>query len=81
MQQAFSDGQVDVNQFVKAREYEIKALEDGLMAMKKASSTRAFQHVPRNMRRRTASHNASRVPKRLRAKARDQVYIRKLDRG
>jgi ribonuclease P/MRP protein subunit POP1 len=75
LEQAFTDGQLDVNHFVKAREYEIKALEDGLMAMKKASSTRTFQHVPRSMRRRTASHNVSRVPKRLRAKARTQVGV------
>src|ERR1700760_1980001 len=78
MQQAFSDGQVDVNQFVKAREYEIKALEDGLMAMKKISSTRVFQHVPRSMRRRTASHNVSRVPKRLRPKARIHVSLHEM---
>jgi ribonuclease P/MRP protein subunit POP1 len=78
VEQAFMDGQVDVNRFVKAREYEIKALEDGLMAMKKVSSTRVFQHVPRSMRRRTASHNVSRVPKRLRAKARVHVSLHEM---
>jgi ribonuclease P/MRP protein subunit POP1 len=73
LDQAFADGQVDVNQFVRAREYEIKALENGIRASKKELSTRAFQEVPRSLRRRTASHNVARVPKRLRVKARRQV--------
>lgn len=34
--------------------------------LRHASSKRAFQSVPRSMRRRTASHNVKRVPKRLR---------------
>lgn len=33
---------------------------------RRANSKRAFQSVPRSMRRRTASHNVKRVPKRLR---------------
>lgn len=33
-----------------------------------ANKKRAFQNVPRSMRRRTASHNVKRVPKRLRAR-------------
>jgi ribonuclease P/MRP protein subunit POP1 len=75
LNQAFIDGQLDVNQFVKAREYEIKALEDGLVAMRKTQSARAFQQVPRNMRRRTASHNVARVPRRLRDKAKAHVSL------
>ncbi|MCJ1250379.1 hypothetical protein MMC30_007605 [Trapelia coarctata] len=62
-------GELDVSAFVKAREYEIKALEASMGASKKALSTRAFQQVPRQLRRRTASHNVKRVPKRLRARA------------
>jgi ribonuclease P/MRP protein subunit POP1 len=73
LHQVFTDGQIDVNQFVKAREYEIKALEDGIKAAKHALSTRAFQQVPRDMRRRTASYNVKRVPQRLRATAKKQV--------
>src|SRR2546421_6420854 len=61
--QAFKNGEVDVDKFVKAREYEIKALEDSMKRAKKGLSTRAFQNVPRDMRRRTASHNVKRVPK------------------
>ena len=40
---------------------------------KKALNTRAFQQVPRDLRRRTASHNVKRVPKRLRARAAREV--------
>ena len=70
---AFSNGEIDVDKFVKAREFEIKALEDGMKRSRKSLSTRAFQSVPRDLRRRTASHNIKRVPKRLRAKAKREV--------
>ena len=66
---AFGDGEVDVEKFVRAREFEIKALEDAMKKSKKGLSSRAFQNVPKDLRRRTASHNAKRVPKRLRSRA------------
>lgn len=67
------NGDLDVSTFVKAREYEIKAMETSMGCSKKALSSRAFQQVPRELRRRTASHNVKRVPKRLRARARKEV--------
>ena len=67
------NGELNVAAFVKAREYEIKALDTSMTASKKSLSTRAFQQVPRNLRRRTASHNVKRVPKRLRARASKEV--------
>ena len=70
---AFGDGEVDVDKFVRSREFEIKALEDGMKNAKQSLARRAFQNVPRDLRRRTASHNAKRVPKRLRARARREV--------
>jgi ribonuclease P/MRP protein subunit POP1 len=70
---AFSNGELDVNKFVSAREFEIKALEDGMRAARKAINNRAFQEVPRDMRRRTASHNVKQVPKRLRSRALKEV--------
>jgi ribonuclease P/MRP protein subunit POP1 len=70
---AFSDGNLNVEKFVKAREYEIKALEDGLKRSRAALTTRAFQDVPKDLRRRTASHNVKRVPKRLRQRAAREV--------
>ena len=62
---ALNNGELDVQSFLKSREFEIKALEDGMQKSKGALTTRAFQQVPRDMRRRTASHNVKRVPKRL----------------
>lgn len=66
-------GELDVAAYVGAREFEIRALEAGLEKSKAALNTRAFQSVPRSMRRRTASHNVKRVPKRLRARAKREV--------
>lgn len=62
-------GELDVASFVAAREYEIKALESSLANSKKELRLRAFQQVPRNMRRRTASYNVKRIPKRMRSRA------------
>ncbi|KAK2760271.1 hypothetical protein FQN54_002339 [Arachnomyces sp. PD_36] len=66
-------GELDVAAFVAAREFEIRALESGVQKSKSALSTRAFQKVPRHLRRRTASHNVKRVPSRLRARARREM--------
>ena len=70
---AYGDGELNVDKFVKARAFEIQALEDGMKRSKKLLSQRAFQSVPRDFRRRTASHNVKRVPKRLRARAAKEV--------
>jgi ribonuclease P/MRP protein subunit POP1 len=70
---AFSNGDLNVDKFVKAREFEIKALEDGLVKAKQVLTQRAFQQPPKDLRRRTASHNVKRVPKRLREKAAREV--------
>ena len=66
-------GDLDVSAFVKAREFEIKAMGASMGSSKSALSTRAFQQVPKDLRRRTASHNVKRVPKRLRARAAKEV--------
>lgn len=63
------NGDLDVSAFVKAREFEIRAMGANMSGSKKALSSRAFQQVPKDLRRRTASHNVKRVPKRLRARA------------
>ena len=67
------NGDLDVSAFVKARGYEIRAMGVSMAESKKALSTRAFQSVPRAMRRRTASHNIKRVPKRVRRRAAKEV--------
>ena len=66
-------GELDVASFVKAREYEINALEKGMQKARKGLTARAFQQVPRAMRRRTASHNVKKVPRRLRRRAEREV--------
>ncbi|KAK5998806.1 Ribonucleases P/MRP subunit pop1-like protein [Cladobotryum mycophilum] len=70
---ALKDGQLDLAAFVAAHEFEIRALEQSMATTKAVSSTRAFQMVPRGLRRRTASHNPKRVPKRLRAQAKREM--------
>lgn len=43
------------------------------MSCRSAASTRAWQTLPRHLRRRAASHDVRRVPVRLREKARLEV--------
>ena len=70
---ALKSGELDLASFLKAREFEIKALEDGMRRAKGALTKRAFQLVPWEMRRRTASHNVKRVPKRMQKRARTEM--------
>ncbi|KAG9258662.1 ribonucleases P/MRP protein subunit POP1-domain-containing protein [Emericellopsis atlantica] len=66
---AFENGELNLQPFVAAHEFEIRALEQSMAISKTQGATRAFQKVPRGLRRRAASHNPKRVPKRLRARA------------
>ncbi|KAL4904704.1 hypothetical protein BDW74DRAFT_27979 [Aspergillus multicolor] len=66
-------GELDVAAYVGARESAIKSLESGIQRSKAALTSRAFQQVPRSLRRRTASHNVKRVPGRLRARAKREM--------
>jgi ribonuclease P/MRP protein subunit POP1 len=66
-------GELDIAAYLKAREFEIRSLETGIQKSKAALTSRAFQQVPRSLRRRTASHNVKRVPQRLRARAKREV--------
>ncbi|KAF3895853.1 putative ribonuclease p complex subunit [Trichophyton interdigitale] len=66
-------GELDVAAFVAARQFEIRALEAGIRKSKNAATTRAFQQVPKSLRRRTASHNVKRVPRRLRARTKREM--------
>lgn len=72
-QVALKDGELDLQAFVAAHEFEIRSLEQSMATSKAVSSTRAFQQVPRGLRRRTASHNPKRVPRRLRARAQKEM--------
>lgn len=66
---SFKDGVLDVPSFVNSRKFEIEQLEKAHLKSKNAKSTRVFQALPRSLRRRAASHNVKRIPKRLRNKA------------
>ncbi|KAH7304950.1 ribonucleases P/MRP protein subunit POP1-domain-containing protein [Stachybotrys elegans] len=70
---ALKDGELDLQAFVAAHEFEIRSLEQSMATSKASASTRAFQQVPRDLRRRTASHNPKRVPRRLRTRARREM--------
>ncbi|KAF1835770.1 ribonuclease P complex subunit Pop1 [Decorospora gaudefroyi] len=70
---AYPNGEINVKNFLKSHENEIKSLENAMKVAKKGLSRRAFQDVPRELRRRTASHNPQRVPKRLRVRARQEA--------
>ncbi|KAL6231807.1 hypothetical protein BDW75DRAFT_219125 [Aspergillus navahoensis] len=66
-------GELDIAAYVGAQEAAIKSLESGIQRSKAALTSRAFQQVPRSLRRRTASHNVKRVPRRLRARAKREM--------
>lgn len=66
-------GAVDVERAVNARAFEIRALQAAMRSAAAASTTRAFQSLPRHLRRRAASHDPRRVPKRLRTKAQAEI--------
>ncbi|KAL9126011.1 MAG: hypothetical protein Q9217_004862 [Psora testacea] len=68
-----TNGDLEVSAFVRAREFEIQAIGKSMRESKQALSTRAFQQVPKNMRRRTASHDVKRVPRRMRVRAAREV--------
>ncbi|SCU96273.1 LAME_0F15654g1_1 [Lachancea meyersii CBS 8951] len=64
-----SGSMLKVPEFMASREFEVKQLQMAIHKSKSASSTRVFQSLPRKLRRRTASHNIKRIPKRLRNRA------------
>lgn len=64
-----SGGMLKVNEFIGSREFEVRQLQLAMHKSKAASCTRVFQSLPRKLRRRTASHNVKRIPKRMRNRA------------
>ncbi|KAJ3068852.1 hypothetical protein HDU98_008032 [Podochytrium sp. JEL0797] len=65
---------VKVEEFVKARQYEIQAMESALKnATEFTGNMRVFQTLPRHMRRRAASYNVKRLPQKYRQRAIDQI--------
>ncbi|ETW81747.1 RNase P [Heterobasidion irregulare TC 32-1] len=64
---------VNVERFTEARAFEIRAMQEAMKSASSSSTTRAWQELPRHLRRRAASHDVSRVPIRLRQKARAEM--------
>ncbi|KAF9454729.1 POP1-domain-containing protein [Macrolepiota fuliginosa MF-IS2] len=64
---------IDVEKFAEARAFEIDAMESAMKTASNASTQRAWQALPRHLRRRAASHDVRRVPARLREKARAEM--------
>lgn len=58
---------VKSDDYVNSKKREIQNLMETILKNKKyGSNKRAFQNLPRHLRRRTCSHNVKRVPKRIR---------------
>ncbi|CDK28109.1 unnamed protein product [Kuraishia capsulata CBS 1993] len=68
-----------VPKLLSSTQNDLQRLEKALTAAKSGSSKRAFQSLPRSLRRRTASHNVKRVPKRMRARALREMKEKKDD--
>ncbi|ORY84821.1 ribonucleases P/MRP protein subunit POP1-domain-containing protein, partial [Protomyces lactucae-debilis] len=71
--QSLRQGALPIQDFLNARRFEIRALRDSMRKSRESSVQRAFQSLPRYLRRRAASHNPKRVPKRLRSRARAEI--------
>ncbi|WFC95180.1 ribonuclease P [Malassezia brasiliensis] len=65
--------QLDVEAAINVRKTEILALHRAMKQAREATNTRAWQLLPRHLRRRAASHNLLRLPSRLRSKARAEL--------
>ncbi|KAK3822612.1 MAG: ribonucleases P/MRP protein subunit POP1-domain-containing protein [Benniella sp.] len=72
---------LDVVGFVEARSFEVTAMHSAMERSKDASAERAFQSLPRHLRRRAASHNIKRLPVRLRERARREVELDPVKEG
>ncbi|THV05260.1 POP1-domain-containing protein [Dendrothele bispora CBS 962.96] len=64
---------IDVERFAESRAFEVNAMKTAMQASAASSTTRAWQVLPRHLRRRAASHDPRRVPLRLRDKARAEM--------
>jgi len=66
-------GAIQVERYAETRALEIAALQTAVRIAASQSNSRAFQSLPRHLRRRAASHNPRRVPKKLRNKAAAEI--------
>ncbi|KAK0201890.1 POP1-domain-containing protein [Desarmillaria ectypa] len=71
-------GVIDVEPFTEARSFEINAMQNAMKMASSSSTQRAWQALPRHLRRRAASHDVRRVPVRLREKAKAEMDVKKV---
>ncbi|PCH40247.1 POP1-domain-containing protein [Wolfiporia cocos MD-104 SS10] len=64
---------LNVEKYAEARAFEIDAMERAMQNARSNATQRAWQQLPRHLRRRAASHDVRRVPSRLREKARSEM--------
>ncbi|KAI0087814.1 NUC188 domain-containing protein [Irpex rosettiformis] len=64
---------LDVEKFAEARAFEISAMHTAMENARASTTHRAWQQLPRHLRRRAASHDVRRVPLKLRDKARAEM--------
>ncbi|EGG07630.1 uncharacterized protein MELLADRAFT_116208 [Melampsora larici-populina 98AG31] len=64
---------LDVEKFINSRSFEISAMERSMKSSRESGSQRAFQSLPRHLRRRSASHFSRRLPTRLRMKSKFEM--------
>ena len=69
MERSRLPAQLEVESALAARSFQIKAMLSAMRNARASQTTRAWQLLPRYMRRRAASHNLLRLPKPFRAKA------------
>ena len=74
-QQLPQQSRLVVPELLAARDFEVRALESAMVSSKTSGASRVFQSLPRSLRRRTASHNVRRIPKRMRKKALREMGI------
>ncbi|TKY84861.1 hypothetical protein EX895_005941 [Sporisorium graminicola] len=60
---------VELESLLSSRAFQIRSFLRSIKSAKSATTTRAWQLLPRHARRRAASHNLLRLPSRLRSKA------------
>ncbi|GAC75132.1 ribonucleases P/MRP protein subunit [Moesziomyces antarcticus T-34] len=60
---------IELESLVSSRAFQIQSFLRSIKSAKSATTTRAWQLLPRHARRRAASHNLLRLPTRLRSKA------------
>ena len=69
----FDNAEIRIQDFVNARQAEIKALEKVITNSVSMVGQRVFQTLPKHLRRRASSHNIKRLPFGLRKYAQNQL--------